>query len=169
MNTALTTTKPQQCTLSSLYASWLAYPLGIGFFAVTGNWLGGLLWVLFVPGLRWSYVKLFPYLSSLKQYGNVEDKLPVQFNRAPVKVTFYSFLSCPFCPIVLARLEALQKEMGFYLEKLDVTFQPQILSHMGIRSVPVVEVGIRHLVGNATSEQLAEFIAQPFPAMRQAS
>jgi glutaredoxin len=169
MNTNLTTTKRQQCTVSSLYVSWLAYPLGLGFFAVTSNWLGGLLWLVSVPSLRWGYTKLFSRLSTLKRYGSVEDKLPVKFTPSPVKVTLYSFLSCPFCPIVLARLKALQKEMGFYLEKVDVTFQPQILSNLGIRSVPVVEVGIRRLVGNATSEQLADFIGQPLPALRQAS
>jgi hypothetical protein len=161
-------TKRQQCTVSSLYASWLPYPLGVAFFALVGNWLGGLLWLISVPCLRWAYVKLFPRLSGFKQYGSVDDRLPEHVEPAPVKVTFYGFVSCPFCPIVLTRLEGLQKQMGFHLEKVDVTLQPQILANMGIRSVPVVEVGIRHLVGNATSEQLAEFIAQPFPALRQA-
>ena len=168
MNANFKPTRPQQCTVSSLYASWLPYPLGFVFFAVVGNWIGGLAWMISVPCLRWAYVKLFPSLSGLKQYGSVEDKPPAHLVRAPVKVTFYSFLSCPFCPIVLARLEALQKEMGFYLEKVDVTFQPQVLANLGIRSVPVVEVGIRHLVGNATSEQLAEFVGQPFPVLQQA-
>ena len=163
------TTKPQQCSVSSLYASWLFYPLGLAFFGFSGNWIGGIVWLVSVPCLRWGYVKLFPRVSAIKQYGNVDDKLPAHVDRAPVRVTFYSFLSCPFCPIVLARLVALQKEMGFHLEKVDVTFQPHILANMGIRSVPVVEVGVRHLVGNATSEQLAEFIAQPFPALQQAS
>lgn len=162
-------TKLQQCTVSSLYASWLPYPVGLAFFGFTGNWIGGLVWLVSVPCLRWGYVKLFPRVSGIKQYGSVDDRLPLHVDRAPVKVTFYSFRSCPFCPIVLERLEALQKAMGFYLEKVDVTFQPQLLTNLGIRSVPVVEVGIRRLVGNATSEQLAEFIAHPFPAMQQAS
>ena len=169
MNDSWNTTKPQQCTMASLYASWIGYPLGLAFFAFTAHWVGGLIWLISVPCARWGYVRLFPRLSAWKQYGTVDDKLPVHVDRAPVKVTFYSFLSCPFCPIVLARLEALQKEMGFCLEKVDVTLQPQILINMGIRSVPVVEVGIRRLVGNATSTQLAEFIGQPFPPLRQAS
>lgn len=162
------TMKPQQCSVKSLYASWLPYPLGLAYFGTTGNWIGGLVWLVSVPCLRWGYVKLFPRVSEIKAYGSVDDKLPKHVNRAPVKVMFYTFRSCPFCPIVLKRLESLQKEMGFHLEKVDVTFQPQILSNMGIRSVPLVEVGIRRLIGNATTEQLAEFIAQPFPA-RQAS
>ena len=169
MNDSLNTTKPQQCTVSSLYASWIGYPLGLAFFAFTAHWVGGLIWLFSVPCARWGYVRLFPRFSAWKRYGTVDDKLPDHVARAPVKVTFYSFLGCPFCPIVLARLEALQKEMGFYLERVDVTLQPQILANMGIRSVPVVEVGMRRLVGNATSAQLAQFIGQPFPALRQAS
>jgi CBS domain-containing protein len=59
---------------------------------------------------------------------------------------------------VLQRLEALQREMDFTLEKIDVTLKPQILVSKGISAVPVVEVGNDRLVGNATSEQLAELI-----------
>jgi glutaredoxin len=78
-------------------------------------------------------------------------------------VTFYGFFSCPFCPIVLQRLEALQKEMDFTLEKIDVTFNPQALMSKRIISVPVVEAGSDRLVGNATTKELAELIgfAQP--------
>jgi CBS domain-containing protein len=59
----------------------------------------------------------------------------------------------------LQRLEALQKEMDFTLERIDVTFKPQTLVSKGISAVPVVEVGNERLVGNATSEQLADLIA----------
>ena len=76
-----------------------------------------------------------------------------------VAVTFYSFFSCPFCPIVLRRLEALQKVMGFTLKKIDLTLNPQTVIRSGIRSVPVVEVGGKRLVGNLTTAQLSEFIA----------
>jgi glutaredoxin len=78
---------------------------------------------------------------------------------APVAVNFYTFFSCPFCPIVLARLQALQKQMGFTLQMIDVTLKPQTLMTKGIRSVPVVEVGEHRLVGNSTTEQLAALIA----------
>src|ERR1035438_4955977 len=81
------------------------------------------------------------------------------FGHAPVAVNFYTFFSCPFCPIVLARLQALQKEMGFSLKMFDVTLNPQTIMMKGIRSVPVVEVGDRRLVGNSTTEQLAGLIA----------
>jgi predicted DsbA family dithiol-disulfide isomerase len=89
--------------------------------------------------------------------------------QAHVVVTFYGFFSCPFCPIVWQRLEALQKEMDFTLEKIDVTFKPQILMSKRIAAVPVVEVGKDRVVGNATTEQLAALIglglartAEPF-------
>ena len=74
-------------------------------------------------------------------------------------VNFYSFFSCPFCPIVLARLQALQLHMGFRLTTFDLTLKPQALMAKGIRSVPVVEVGDHRLVGNSTTEQLAALIA----------
>ena len=48
--------------------------------------------------------------------------------------------------------------MHFTLEMIDITFKPQILMGKGIRSVPVVEAGNHRLVGNATTEQLAELI-----------
>ena len=60
--------------------------------------------------------------------------------------------------IVLARLQALQKQMGFTLQIIDVTLKPQTLMTKGIRSVPVVEVGDHRLVGNSTTEQLVGLI-----------
>jgi glutaredoxin len=89
---------------------------------------------------------------------------------APVAVNFYSFFSCPFCPIVLARLQALQQESSFTLKKFDLTLDPRMLLAKGIRSVPVVEVGDHRLVGNSTTEQLAGLIALgQFPECKQAS
>jgi len=35
---------------------------------------------------------------------------PANVNKARVAVTFYSFFSCPFCPIVWQRLESLQNK-----------------------------------------------------------
>jgi hypothetical protein len=49
--------------------------------------------------------------------------------------------------------------MGFDLNIIDVTLRPQTLMTKGIRSVPVVEVGDRRLVGNSTTEQLAALIS----------
>jgi predicted DsbA family dithiol-disulfide isomerase len=78
--------------------------------------------------------------------------------KARVEVTYYSLLGCPFCPIVKQRLETLQKEMDF-IATIDLTLKPQMPASNGIRSVPVVEVGKERLVGNATTEQLAQLIA----------
>ena len=89
----------------------------------------------------------------------MDDQIPQRTETARILVTFYSFFSCPFCPIVLRRLEALQQVMDFTLKKIDVTLKPQMLVSKGIRSVPVVEVGDKRLVGNLTTAQLAEFIA----------
>jgi len=64
----------------------------------------------------------------------------------------------------------LQKQMGFTLKKIDVTLKPNLLANKGIRSVPVVEVGNEHLVGNSTTEQLAALIGLArSPALARAS
>lgn len=52
----------------------------------------------------------------------------------------------------------LQKTLGFELQERDVTFQPEIVRGKGLRSVPVIDVNARQLVGNATSAQLAAFL-----------
>jgi CBS domain-containing protein len=48
--------------------------------------------------------------------------------------------------------------MDFTLEKIDVTFKPEILMRKHILTVPVVEVGSNRLVGNATTEELARLV-----------
>jgi predicted DsbA family dithiol-disulfide isomerase len=77
-----------------------------------------------------------------------------------VAVTAYSLLGCPFCPIVERRLEALQKDMDFSLTKIDLTLKPHLSASKLIRSVPVVEVGNERLIGNVTTQQLAELIGR---------
>lgn len=129
------------------------------------QWVVTLLWMVGVPSLRWALFHFFSQVSRFLGYGRIVDKItpiaPAHANpcAAPVAVNFYSFFSCPFCPIVLARLQALQKPMGFTLKTIDVTLKPQTLMMKGIRSVPVVEVGSHRLVGNSTTEQLAALIA----------
>lgn len=154
----------QACTVSSLYVSGalvaIAYPAVLVFLASTGRWPAFVLWLVFVPGLKWASLRFFPRISKWRGYGTVEDKLPTNVEKTRAEVTFYSLLGCPFCPIVSQRLEVLQKEMNFGLTKVDLTLHPQLASEKGIRSVPVVEVGKDRLVGNATSEQLAKLIAQ---------
>ena len=98
-------------------------------------------------------------------YGKVDDKPAhdaerpeLQHNSTAVRVTLYTALGCPFCPIVEKRLQALQKSMNFEIEKTDVTLRPGLLASKGIRAVPVIEVGERRIQGNATSEKLASLI-----------
>jgi glutaredoxin len=157
------TVKKQECTVQSLYFSGIIflvlYPVGLAFFAYRANWAALLLWLVFLPCLKWAYLRFFPRLSKWKGYGSLDDKLPASVKKARVEVTYYSLLGCPFCPIVKRRLEALQREMDFTLTKIDLTFKPRVAASKGIRSVPVVEVGKDRLIGNATTEQLAQLIA----------
>jgi len=150
--------KQQQCNVMGLIFSWAVYLGGLAVLGYERHWVGGLLWLVLVPCIRWALFHYFPSISRFLGYGRVDDKLPAKVSRAHVLVTFYSFFSCPFCPIVWQRLGALQKEMDFTLEKIDVTFKPHILVSKGISAVPVVEVGKDRLTGNATTEQLAALI-----------
>lgn len=157
--------KNQQCNVAGLALSWIGYVAGLGYFSYQRQWVGALLWMVGVPCLRWALFHFFPHISRFLGYGRIVDKLaPVPQmhsnpSAAPVAVSFYSFFSCPFCPIVLARLEALQRQMGFTLKTFDLTLRPRTVMAKGIRSVPVVEVGDHRLVGNSTTEQLAALIA----------
>jgi glutaredoxin len=168
--------KEQQCNVAGLAFSWMGYAAGLGYFSYRGHWVAALLWLVGVPCLRWALFHFFPRVSRFLGYGPIVDKvasvpLPLADpGSAPVAVNFYSFFSCPFCPIVLARLQALQQESSFTLKKFDLTLDPRMLLAKGIRSVPVVEVGDHRLVGNSTTEQLAGLIALgQFPECKQAS
>jgi glutaredoxin len=157
--------KEQQCNIAGLALSWIGYAAGLEYFSYRRQWVAALLWMVGVPCLRWALFHFFPRISRFLGYGRIVDKFapipPSHTNprAAPVAVNFYSFFSCPFCPIVLARLHALQKQMGFTLKTFDLTLNPGMLLAKGIRSVPVVEVGDHRLVGNSTTEQLAGLIA----------
>jgi glutaredoxin len=146
------------CTMWSLYVPLLAYAFGLALFVYTRNVLGVVLWLVVAPSLKWAYIRLFPRISHLWGYVRVEDKAPAHTSKSQALVNYYSFVGCPFCPIMEQRLEALRKEMGFTLNRIDVTLKPQVLMAKGIRSVPVVEVGENRLVGHATTEQLVELI-----------
>ena len=157
------TNKKQQCTLTNLYFGVLVFAIlyagGLVFYAYKGNWPVLLSWLVLLPCARWVGLRLAPLTSKWRGYGSADDKLPASVNKAHVEVTFYSHNGCPFCPILKRRLEALQKEMDFTLKEIDLTLKPQIATSKGIKSVPVVEVGSERLVGNATTEQLAQLIA----------
>lgn len=162
--------KKQQCYVVTLALSWVAYAVGL-VFSYQRQWIVVLLGMAGVPCLRWVLFNSFPHISRFLGYGRIVDRFaPIppphaDPSAAPVVVDFYSFFSCPFCPIVLARLQALQTQMGFTLRTFDVTLKPQMLFAKGIRTVPVVEVGGHRLIGNSTTEQLAELIASS-PALR---
>lgn len=156
--------KEQQCNVAGLALSWIVYAVGLGYFSYQREWVAALLWMVGMLCLRWALFHFFPRISRFLGYGRIVDKFtpmppPHADPRAtPVDVNFYSFFSCPFCPIVLSRLQALQKQMGFTLKTFDVTLNPRVLLNKGIRSVPIVEVGDHRLVGNSTTEQLAVLI-----------
>ena len=111
-----------------------------------------------MPLVLWGPVRVLPRISSLMGYGGVEDQQAPSVAHAPVRVTLYTALGCPFCPLIERRLEALQKSMGFDLEKVAVTLRPELVTSKGLRSVPVVESGERRLTGLAASGQLAALI-----------
>lgn len=158
--------KLQQCSVTSLYGIWAGYASGLAVFAYSRNWIALLAWLVLVPFGKLLHIRFYPHFSSFFGYGQIPaDRLPARVERAPVTVTYYSALGCPFCPIVLRRLEALQKPMGFTLETVNLSLHPQFGAKKGIRSVPVVEVGGKRLIGNATSEQLAELIGFPQAAL----
>ena len=156
------TVQKQECTVQSLYVSGAmvvtGYLIGLIFFAHRANWAALLLWLVFLPCLKWAYLRFFPHISKWRGYGRVDDKLPASVKKARVEVNFFSLLGCPFCPIVERRLKTLQKEMDFTLTTIDLTLKPQLSAAREIRSVPVVEMGKDRLVGNATTEQLAQLI-----------
>jgi len=156
--------KEQQCNVAGLALSWIGYAAGLGYFSYRRQWVAALLWMVGMLCLRWALFHFFPRISRFLGYGQIVDKFasipPPHANprATPIAVNFYSFFSCPFCPIILGRLQALQKQMGFVLKTFDLTRNPRTLLRKGIRSVPVVEVGNHRLVGNSTTEQLAGLI-----------
>jgi glutaredoxin len=92
-------------------------------------------------------------------YGSVEDQPAKDARSSVAHVRLYTGMGCPFCPLVKNRLIELKEKMGFELDVIDVTFKPDLLISKGIRALPVVEAGSMCRIGNATSEQLATFIA----------
>jgi hypothetical protein len=153
----------ESCTTQRLYFTWIGnailYVALLGYFAYREKWPAFVIWLLFLPCFRLAYLRFFPRLS-VWRLGGSGDKLPASVGKTQVDVTYYYLLGCPYCPVVSERLEALQKQMGFHLTKIDLTFKPQVAASKGIRSVPVVEAGRERLVGNVTSEELAELIAR---------
>ena len=152
----------QFCSVPGLYRIWGAYAVGIAVLAVTVHWIGLVLFAVLVPLGKFAQIRYYRRLSRLFGYGKVaEDVLPQRTATAPRVVTFYSAMGCPFCPIVLERLEALQPKMGFTLERVNLSLHPRLASSKGIRSVPTIEVSGARLIGNVSSSELAELIEKP--------
>ncbi len=149
---------PQRCPIVLLYLTWVLYVAGLIVFLVEAQYVTALAWTLLVPAGVWAYVRFFPVISQYVGYGRVDDARAGEVGRGAASVTMYTSLGCPFCPIVERRLEALKSEMGFELRHVDLTVRPDLAKAKGIRSVPVVEVGDRRVVGHVTTRELAEHI-----------
>jgi len=150
----------QQCHVSMIYCSWAVYLGGMAVLAWRSEWAFAAAWLVCAPLFQWIYIRKFPDLSSLMGYGEVTDEKARDKMAASTKVTLYTALGCPFCPLIEERLEELRKRMHFPLEKIDVTLRPDLLAAKGIRSVPVVEIDGRLLFGLVTSKELCEAIAE---------
>ena len=151
----------QRCHLTAVWLTWLGLPLGAVVVGVRLGWAaaGAVLLVGIIGQVL--YLRWFPRVSRWLGYGSVADVAaglaPVPLGRLP-HVTLYTANVCPFCPIVKRRLAELQRQAGFEVEEIDVTFRPDVVRAKGLRSVPVVEANGHVLVGNATSAQLADFL-----------
>jgi len=151
----------QQCHISMIYLSWALYVGGLAASAWYSYWALGAVWLVTAPIIQWLYICRFPSLSASMGYGRITDEPARTVAAAPVKVTLYTALGCPFCPLLERRIESLQKTMNFSLEKIDVTLRPDLLASKGIRSVPAVEVLGRFLFGLVSTKDLAAAISQP--------
>ena len=149
----------QRCPMIFIYFSWLVFLGGLIFLLLLQGLVIMFAWLLWFPLVMWLYIKFFPRLSRYLGYGSVQDEMGKPLGKAVEKVTLYTALGCPFCPLVERRLLELQKELGFTLEKIDVTTKPVLLMKKKIQAVPVVEIGEHTLVGHATTKQLREMIA----------
>jgi glutaredoxin len=162
----------QRCHLAAVWLTWLGLPLlAIAAGARLGLAAAGAVLLTGILG-QILYVRWFPHVSRWLGYGSVADVAAPPSSepegRLP-RVTLYTANVCPFCPILKRRLAELQRQMGFEVDEVDVTFRPDVIRAKGLRSVPVVEADGRVLVGNATSAQLADFLRGAADPERQAS
>ena len=151
----------QQCNISFIYSTLLILAGGIVFFLIKGLYLEFIFWVLLIPLSLRIYTRYFPLISNCMGYGTMDDEPAIkQLDPTPVNVVLYTGLGCPFCAIIRNRLKELQPRMEFKLKEVDITLRPDIVISKGIHSLPVIEVGKVRLAGNATSEQLVNFIKE---------
>ncbi len=141
-----------------IYVSWIIYLGGLIYLVSSSRWIYACVWLILVPAVQWLYIRKFPSLSTVLGYGRIVDEPAARIDRNPAgKVTFYTALGCPFCPLMEQRLASL----GVQFDKIDVTLRPDLLSAKGIRTVPVVEVGGRFLTGLVSTKDLLDAIGQP--------
>lgn len=160
----------QRCHLSMIWLTWIGLPLLAVLVGIRSGIAAGILVLIVGAAAQVLYVRHFPRLSRWMGYGSVAD-MPADAASIPARgarVRLYTANVCPFCPIVKRRLEELRRQTPFELEEIDVTFRPHIIREKGLRSVPVVEVDGRRVVGNATSAQLAALLAAPAPTQERA-
>ena len=148
----------QQCSVSIVYGSWLILIAGLLFWMFRGEYFQAFSWVIFIGIFLWLYVRFFPRLSRYLGYGSVEDQPANDIKQVKTEVILYTGAGCPFCPVVKKRLSELSSKMGFKLTEIDILLKPDLTIKKGIKALPVVEVGHAVWTGNATSQQLAEFI-----------
>jgi glutaredoxin len=153
----------QQCPMAFIYMTWGIIVFGFIALALVGNYTSAVSLVVFGLLALWLYVRYFPAISRYIGYGRVDDRAAREMQRTPAHVVLYTAFGCPFCPLVKDRLLKLKTKMGFDLEEVDVTLKPNLLIAKGISAVPIVEVGDRKWIGNATSEQLASLIRESRP------
>ncbi len=151
---------PQQCPVAMVYFTAVVY-VGAGILlAFVAPFPMLIAWLAAVPLFLWVYVRVFPRISSAMGYGSVTDRnTAADVPPAPARVTLYTGLGCPFCPIVESRLQALRPRMGFELQVVDVTARPDVAAREHIRALPVVVVDGRRRAGCATTDELAALIA----------
>ena len=153
----------QQCYVIMIYFSWAFYLGGLAALASNSHWALAAAWLVLLPAVQWLYIQKFPGLSAIMGYGRIADEPAGTVKPAPVKVTLYTALGCPFCPLIERRLESLKEGMNFSLEKIDITLRPDLLASKGIRSVPAVEVLGRFVFGLVSTKDLAAAIRQTGP------
>lgn len=141
-----------------IYLSWLVYLGGLAGAAWHGRWVLAAFWLVAAPLAQWLYIRKFPSMSTAMGYGPIADEPATLAGKSPVKVTLYTALGCPFCPLIAERLATLRNEIQFTLDTVDVTLRPDLLASKGIRSVPVVEVNGRFLFGLVSTKELSAAI-----------
>lgn len=150
----------QQCYLYNVWFTWLGIPAIAVLMGIVAGWWAVPFILLVGVFAQIIYIRVFPKVSRWIGYGSVQDVPAVPPKQTPAvsKVTLYTANVCPFCPIVRQRLTDLQRDLGFDLSEVDVTFQPGLIREKGIRSVPVLETEGRLWIGNATTAQLISFL-----------